>query len=67
MNSGYFGWWSNHIDSSRFNNDYYQSLLFKGWRPDTALFGNDAKNQVRRGWHSYCCCRRRPCCCFHYY
>ena len=48
MNSGYFGWWSNPIDSSRFNNDYYQSLLFKGWRPDTALFGNAAKNQASR-------------------
>ena len=44
-NSGYFGWWSDHLQSRLFNNDYYKSLLFKGWRPDTSLFGNAAKNQ----------------------
>ena len=43
-NSGYFGWWSHHAEQQVFNNDYYKSLLFKGWRPQLAAFGNPSKN-----------------------
>lgn len=32
-NSGYHGWWSDRENSGIFNNDYYQSILFKGWKP----------------------------------
>jgi hypothetical protein len=31
-----------------FNNDYYISLIAKGWAPDTAVFGNEDKNQFIR-------------------
>jgi hypothetical protein len=30
-NSGYNGWWSDAKNSMKFNNNYYSSLVFKGW------------------------------------
>ena len=47
-NSGYHGWWSDPENSRRFNNDYFISLLAKGWIPELAVAGNVAKNQWER-------------------
>eukprot|EP00438_Fugacium_kawagutii_P023359 Skav218622 [mRNA] locus=scaffold3208:159753:161471:- [translate_table: standard] len=47
-NSGYHGWWSDPENSRRFNNDYYVSLLAKGWIPELAVNGNPGKNQWER-------------------
>lgn len=47
-NSGYDGWWSDAENSRRFNNDYYVSLLLKGWGPEAAVDGNPNKNQWAR-------------------
>ena len=43
-NSGYQGFWSDTENSGIFNNDYYHSLILKGWMPKTAINGNSAKN-----------------------
>jgi len=47
-NSGYNGWWSDAINSRKFNNDYFVSMLAKGWGPETSVNGNSAKNQWMR-------------------
>jgi len=47
-NSGYNGWWSDFENSRRFNNDYYTSILLKGWGPEPAVNGNANKNQWKR-------------------
>lgn len=47
-NSGYNGWWSDAENSRRFNNDYYASIVLKGWGPETAVNGNTNKNQWKR-------------------
>jgi hypothetical protein len=47
-NSGYDGFWSDELNSGIFNNDYYTSILFKGWGPELAMHGNSAKNQWKR-------------------
>jgi len=44
-NSGYDGWWSDPENSRRFNNNYFVSLLAKGWMPERAINGNPEKNQ----------------------
>jgi hypothetical protein len=44
-NSGYAGWWSDADNSRKFNNNYYESLMLKGWRPMKAVCGNEHKNQ----------------------
>lgn len=44
-NSGYNGFWSDSKNSGIFNNDYYKSLIFKGWGPERAVGGNAEKNQ----------------------
>lgn len=44
-NSGYSGWWSSPEQSRLFNNDYYKSMVFKGWRPQKSICGNRNKNQ----------------------
>lgn len=44
QNSGYHGFWSDAKNGRRFNNDYFKSLLNKGWRPE-AVNGNTHKNQ----------------------
>lgn len=47
-NSGYHGWWSDPENSRQFNNNYYVSLLAKGWIPELAVGGNSGKNQWER-------------------
>lgn len=48
-NSGYDGWWSDTNNSRKFNNNYYVSMLLKGWIPEKNISGNSAKNQWQRG------------------
>jgi len=43
-NSGYNGFWSDAKNNRRFNNNYFISLLNKGWRPER-VNGNKNKNQ----------------------
>jgi len=45
QNSGYDGWWSDPVNSKKFNNNYFASMVKKGWRPMRAVCGNGAKNQ----------------------
>lgn len=33
-NSGFDGWWSDPVNSRMFNNDYYVSMITKGWTPE---------------------------------
>lgn len=47
-NSGYNGWWSDFENSRRFNNDYYASIVAKGWGPEVNVNGNAGKNQWKR-------------------
>ena len=47
-NSGYEGSWSSSENQGVFNNDYYRSLLFKGWGTDLAVNGKVDKNQWKR-------------------
>lgn len=47
-NSGYNGWWSSALMSRKFNNDYFVSILAKGWGPEVAVSGNTGKNQWKR-------------------
>lgn len=44
-NSGYDGYWSEADQQGIFNNDYYKSIIMKGWKPETAVDGNNNKNQ----------------------
>jgi hypothetical protein len=44
-NSGYLGFWSSSERQGQFTNDYYVSLLLKGWGTELAVDGNAAKNQ----------------------
>merc|ERR1719440_731488 len=43
-NSGYHGWWSDPLNSRRFNNNYYVSILSKAWGP-RAVNSEGTKNQ----------------------
>ena len=47
-NSGYDGFWSEPDQQGIFNNDYYKSLLLKGWSPQLAVGGDPLKNQWTR-------------------
>lgn len=47
-NSGYHGWWSDPENSRKFNNNYYVSLVAKGWTPEHSISGNPNKNQWER-------------------
>lgn len=47
-NSGYNGFWGSADQSGIFNNDYYKSILLKGWYQELAVNGNTAKNQFKR-------------------
>lgn len=47
-NSGYEGFWSDEKNSGIFNNNYYISMLTKGWGPDLKKGGNPEKNQWDR-------------------
>lgn len=42
--SGYNGHWSDVENQGIFNNDYYRSLMLKGWGPEVAIDGNTGKN-----------------------
>lgn len=44
-NSGYSGSWSDAENQRKFNNNYYHSILQKGWSPLLSVGGNPAKNQ----------------------
>ena len=44
-NSGYNGFWSDAVNQGIFNNNYYYSLIAKGWGPETSVGGNQCKNQ----------------------
>lgn len=46
--SGFDGFWSDPVNAGIFNNDYYKSLMFKGWAPQLAVNGNPEKNQWQR-------------------
>jgi hypothetical protein len=35
LNTGADGLWSDVLNQSQFNNNYFQSILFKGWKKDT--------------------------------
>jgi hypothetical protein len=43
-NSGYEGFWSDPHNSRIFNNNYFVSLVAKGWGPKKAVGGNPNKN-----------------------
>lgn len=47
-NSGYNGFWGAADQAGKFNNDYYRSILVKGWYQEKAVNGNAAKNQFKR-------------------
>jgi hypothetical protein len=38
--SGYSGMWSDSLNQQIFNNNYYVSILTKGWGPNRKVFGN---------------------------
>lgn len=44
-NSGFEGFWSDEKNAGIFNNNYYASLVGKGWAPNLAVHGNPKKNQ----------------------
>lgn len=46
--SGFDGFWSDPVNAGIFNNDYYKSLMFKGWAPQLAVNGCTEKNQWQR-------------------
>jgi len=47
--SGWNGYWSAPEQSSRFNNNYYLSLLLKGWAPGRSPNGRNQWNHVGSG------------------
>jgi len=48
INSGYQGMWSDPASQGQFNNDYYHSLLYKGWGVDRNVNGRADRNQWQR-------------------
>mmetsp|Transcript_116529 Transcript_116529/g.201311 ORF Transcript_116529/g.201311 Transcript_116529/m.201311 type:complete len:509 (-) Transcript_116529:161-1687(-) len=46
--SGYDGRWVTAASSLRFDNDYYMSIILKGWAPQPKVGGRPAKNQWKR-------------------
>jgi len=42
--SGYEGWWSDPKNSRKFNNDYFVSMLAKGWQQKRSVGGDPKKN-----------------------
>lgn len=44
--SGFDGWWSDAENSRRFNNNYFVSILAKGWMPETVA--STGRTQWRR-------------------
>jgi len=56
-NSGFKGWWSDPLNSRRFNNNYFVSLYLKGWMPmqveETGKwqwgYSDETRNETRDG------------------
>jgi hypothetical protein len=48
-NSGYDGWWSDPDNSRLFNNNYFVSLLAKGWMPERLPSGKHQWTRSDRG------------------
>jgi hypothetical protein len=46
--SGYDGSWKERMNSNKFDNQYFQALILKGWAPETKIGGNELKNQWQR-------------------
>lgn len=44
-NSGYDGWWSDIENQGLFNNDYYRSMLVKGWTQELRVIDGKTKDQ----------------------
>jgi hypothetical protein len=47
-NSGYNGFWSDAESAGVFNNEYFRSMMFKGWYQEKAVNGDATKNQFKR-------------------
>lgn len=46
-NSGFNGHWSDASNQGKFNNDYYRSMLLKGWGPELGIStGNDQWQRI---------------------
>ena len=43
-NSGFNGFWSDAANQGKFNNNYYHSILAKGWVPELNVAGTAGKN-----------------------
>ena len=43
-NSGFDGFWSSSAEQSKFNNDYFKSILAKGWSQELSVNGVAGKN-----------------------
>lgn len=48
VNSGFEGHWSDSDNQGHFNNDYFISMMRKGWGPNLLINGNEKKNQWSR-------------------
>merc|ERR1712113_1332327 len=48
QNSGYSGWWTDESNVASFNNNYYISIVNKGWGP-TPVGANSKPQWERRG------------------
>lgn len=46
--SGFNGYWSDSASQGKFNNDYYRSIVAKGWIPEISVGGVVGKNQWAR-------------------
>lgn len=47
-NSGYIGHWSDTANQGIFNNNYYRSIIMKGWAPEYEVGGREDRNQWKR-------------------
>ena len=47
-NSGYEGHWSDEENQGIFNNNYYRSIIMKGWGPQYSVGGREDRNQWKR-------------------
>jgi hypothetical protein len=50
VNSGYDGWWSDPTNQGVFNNDYYKSLIGKGWEKVTTSVGSAGAVKTQWNW-----------------
>lgn len=47
-NSGYEGHWSDIDNQGIFNNNYYRSIIMKGWGPQYNVGGREDRTQWKR-------------------